>query len=218
MDQKTMERIFDPFFTTKGHAEGTGLGLSVVHGIVRNHGGAITVSSMPGAGATFEVFLPRIDQADRVEGAKAEGEELSGTGRILFVDDEEDVLFGCKQMLERLGYQLTVGRDGVEGLAAFRLDPHGFDLVITDQTMPRMTGTELSRALKLIRPQVPVILCTGLGPTAEKALQREEMELAGIREVALKPLNREELAVMIRRVLNQSEEAQGYHGEDLGHR
>ena len=207
MDQKTMERIFDPFFTTKGHAEGTGLGLSVVHGIVRNHGGAITVSSMPGAGATFEVFLPRIDQADRVEGAKAEGEELSGTGRILFVDDEEDVLFGCKQMLERLGYQVTVGRDGVEGLEAFRLDPHGFDLVITDQTMPRMTGTELSRALKLIRPQVPVILCTGLGPTAEKALQREEMELAGIREVALKPLDREELAVLIRRVLNQCEEA-----------
>ena len=218
MDQKTLERIFDPFFTTKGHAEGTGLGLSVVHGIVRNHGGAITVSSMPGAGATFEVFLPRIDQADQVQRPQTEGEDLSGTGRILFVDDEEDVVFGCRRMLERLGYQVTIGRDGLEGLELFSSDPHGFDLVITDQTMPRMNGTELSRALKLIRPGLPVILCTGLGPTAEKALQREEMELAGIREVALKPLDREELAVMIRRVLKQGGEAQGDHGEDLDHR
>lgn len=201
MDQKTMERIFDPFFTTKSHSEGTGLGLSVVHGIVRNHGGAISVSSKPGGGATFEVYLPRIDQSGTVPGVVGERADLSGSGSILFVDDEEDVVFGCKKMLERLGYQVTTGADGMQALELFRENPEGFDLVVTDQTMPRMTGTELSRELLQIRPDIPVILCTGLGAAAEKAQLKEEAEQAGIRELALKPLDREEFASTIRRVL-----------------
>jgi PAS domain S-box-containing protein len=207
MDAKTMERIFDPFFTTKGHSEGTGLGLSVVHGIVRNHGGAITVSSMPGAGAAFEVYLPRVEQISGGDSSEAQATAPRGNEKILFVDDEEDLVFAGKKMLERLGYQVVVGRDGEQALDLFREQPASFDLVITDQTMPKMTGTELTREIMQIRPDIPVILCTGLGPTAEKALQRDEAgDVSGIREVALKPLDREELAGMIRRVLNRGEE------------
>jgi len=208
MDAKTMERIFDPFFTTKGHTEGTGLGLSVVHGIVRNHGGAITVSSWPDAGATFEVLLPRIDQIWHEAAGEALAPAAGGSERILLVDDEEDVVFAGKKMLERLGYRVVVGRDGLDALSIFRECPESFDLVITDQTMPLMTGTELTRELLLIRPDIPVVLCTGLGPTAERALQREEGDVTGIREVALKPLDRKELAEIIRRVLNKDGEDQ----------
>lgn len=205
MDAKTMERIFDPFFTTKGHTEGTGLGLSVVHGIVRNHGGAITVSSKEGGGTTFDVYLPRIEHVWEDEAVEARAPSI-GSERILFVDDEEDVVFAGKKMLERLGYRVVTGRDGMEALNLFRGQPDNFDLVITDQTMPNLTGVELARELIQIRPDIPVILCTGLGPTAEKALKGEEEELAGIREVALKPLDRDELAGIIRRVLNRGEE------------
>jgi len=205
MDAKTMERIFDPFFTTKGHTEGTGLGLSVVHGIVKNHGGAITVSSKEGGGTTFDVYLPRIEHVWEDEAVEAHAPSI-GSERILFVDDEEDVVFAGKKMLERLGYHVVTGRDGLEALNLFRGQPDNFDLVITDQTMPNLTGVELARELIQIRPDIPVILCTGLGPTAEKALKGEEEELAGIREVALKPLDRDELAGIIRRVLNRSEE------------
>jgi len=206
MDAKTMERIFDPFFTTKGHTEGTGLGLSVVHGIVRNHGGAITVSSKPGAGTSFEVFLPRLEHVWKDEAVEAVASSPTGSERILFVDDEEDVVFAGRKMLERLGYQVVVARDGLEALTIFAAGPDNFDLVITDQTMPNLTGADLARELIAIRPNIPVILCTGLGPTAEKALQWEEQEISGIREVALKPLDREELAGIIRRVLNRAEE------------
>ncbi|MBJ6750867.1 hybrid sensor histidine kinase/response regulator [Geomonas anaerohicana] len=207
MDQKTMEQIFDPFFTTKGHNEGTGLGLSVVHGIVRNHGGGITVSSRPGLGATFEVFLPRIATVQKDALLQPEAASMMGTGRILFVDDEEDVVFAGKKMLERLGYQVVTGRDGMEALEIFRADPGAVDLVITDQTMPRMTGIELSRELSAVRSDLPVILCTGLGSGVDRTAQREEAEQAGVREVAFKPLDREEMTAMIRRVLSPAGEA-----------
>ncbi|MBJ6799600.1 hybrid sensor histidine kinase/response regulator [Geomonas propionica] len=207
MDQKTMEQIFDPFFTTKGHNEGTGLGLSVVHGIVRNHGGGISVSSRPGLGATFEVFLPRIAAAQKDCVLQTEAASLTGSGRILLVDDEEDVVFAGKKMLERLGYQVVTGRDGAEALEIFTADPGAVDLVITDQTMPRMTGIELSRQLVAVRSELPVILCTGLGSGVDRAQQREEAELAGVREVAYKPLDREEMAALIRRVMPPAGEA-----------
>jgi CheY-like chemotaxis protein len=121
-------------------------------------------------------------------------------------------------MLERLGYRVTTGTDGLDALNIFRAQPGEFDLVITDQTMPNLTGSELSRELMLIRPDIPVILCTGLGPTAEKALQREGEDLTGIREVALKPLDREELAGMVRRVLKRVEEEQKEYGKDSDYR
>jgi PAS domain S-box-containing protein len=212
MDAKTMERIFDPFFTTKSQAEGTGLGLSVVHGIVRNHGGAITVSSWPDTGATFEVLLPRVEQIWQDAARETPTAESGGSERILFVDDEEDVVFAGKKSLERLGYQVVIARDGLDALRIFREEPESFDLVITDQTMPAMTGTELSRELLQIRPDLPVILCTGLGSTAEKVLQCENDDLSCIREVALKPLNRKELAEIIRRVLAGAGEGQEDHG------
>jgi PAS domain S-box-containing protein len=217
MDAKTMDRIFDPFFTTKGHTEGTGLGLSVVHGIVRNHGGAITVSSKPGAGATFEVYLPRVEASWRDELEEKNPPSLRGSERILFVDDEENVVFAGQKMLERLGYRVVVGHDGLDALNIFRADPSSFDLVITDQTMPRMTGSELTRELILLRPDIPVILCTGLGPTAGQVLQHEQDEMEGIREVAMKPLDRDELAGIIRRVLSRSEQEQRNHGKDSDH-
>ncbi|MBU5614359.1 hybrid sensor histidine kinase/response regulator [Geomonas azotofigens] len=207
MDQKTMEQIFDPFFTTKGHNEGTGLGLSVVHGIVRNHGGGITVSSRPGLGATFEVFLPRTAAVQKDCLLQPEEVSVAGSGRILFVDDEEDVVFAGKKMLERLGYQVVTGRDGMEALEIFRADPGGVDLVITDQTMPRMTGIELSRELVAVRSDLPVILCTGLGSGVDRTAQREEAEQAGVREVAYKPLDREEMTAMIHRVMAPAGEA-----------
>jgi PAS domain S-box-containing protein len=203
MDQATMERIFDPFFTTKIRGEGTGLGLSVVHGIVKNHGGSITVNSEPGKGTCFHIFLPRTDDLESAPMEALQLPPLQGQERILFVDDEEDLLFAGKKMLERLGYRVEACRDGNEALTAFRLEPHGFDLVITDQTMPHMTGTELAKAILGIREDMPVILCTGFGHASHEFATREGQESLGIRELALKPFERAEMAKLIRRVLDQ---------------
>ncbi|ACM21739.1 sensor histidine kinase response regulator, GAF and PAS domain-containing [Geotalea daltonii FRC-32] len=203
MDQATMERIFDPFFTTKTRGEGTGLGLSVVHGIVKNHGGSIMVTSEPGKGASFHIFLPRTDTPETSLAETWQPPPLHGQERILFVDDEEDLLFAGKKMLERLGYQVEACRDGNEALQTFRLQPHCFDLVITDQTMPQMTGTELTRAILQIREDVPVILCTGFGHASKEFATREGQAATGIRELALKPFERAEMAKLIRRVLDQ---------------
>jgi PAS domain S-box-containing protein len=202
MDRKTMERIFDPFFTTKGHIEGTGLGLSVVHGIVKNHGGTITVNSEAGKGATFDVFLPRIDNTRTEAEGDAAASATGGSERILFVDDEEDVVFSGKRMLERLGYDVVACLDGNEALEVFRSDPQRFDLVITDQNMPNMNGTELSRKILSIRADMPVILCTGYAPGAGGSISAQDERASGIRERAMKPLDRGEMAGMIRRVLS----------------
>ncbi|KAF0219613.1 MAG: multi-sensor hybrid histidine [Geobacteraceae bacterium] len=205
MTPEVMERIFDPFFTTKGKSGGTGLGLSVIHGIVKNHGGAITVDSKPGEGATFHVYLPRIDSSREV--AKGESPILApkGSERILFVDDEEDVAFAGQKMLERFGYEVVVKNGSQEALELFRDDPNRFDLVFTDQTMPGMTGTELIKEIHCIRPDIPVILCTGLGPAASGAISQEEKKTMGIRELVLKPLDQSEMARIIRRVLDKKQ-------------
>ena len=205
MDSATMERIFDPFFTTKGHGEGTGLGLSVVHGIVKNHGGAITVNSEPGKGTSFHVFLPRIDHETEHGTIDANVSTPRGKERILFIDDEEDLVFAGKMMLERLGYEVVAKKDGGEALELFHTQPHNFDLIITDQTMPNMTGTELTREILRIRPDIPVILCTGFGHAARDFATKEGQVAAGIRELALKPLDRAEMAKIIRRVLDQQD-------------
>jgi CheY-like chemotaxis protein len=209
MDRQTMERIFDPFFTTKGHAEGTGLGLSVIHGIVRNHGGAITVESEPGNGATFDVLLPRIDSP----GVRALDEvpvpAMRGRERILLVDDETDLAKAGGKMLERLGYEVVVRSNGREALDLFRTGPDRFDLVITDQAMPGMNGMELARELTGIRADLPIILCTGFGHAPNGAFSNAEREVAGIRELALKPLDRAEMAGIIRRVLDSNQSAEG---------
>jgi PAS domain S-box-containing protein len=203
MDQKTIERIFDPFFTTKKRGEGTGLGLSVVHGIISSHGGAITVSSEPGKGTTFEVFLPAIEQlGDFLE--SSDGSAVPrGTERVLFVDDEEDLLYAGEKMLKRLGYEPVVFGNSVEALKAFRTKPDGFDLIVTDQSMPQMTGTELAREALRIRPGTPIILCSGFSADSGETITRQEAEAIGIREVLMKPLGNAEMAGIIRKILDE---------------
>lgn len=208
MDSKTMERIFDPFFTTKNHAEGTGLGLSVIHGIVKNYGGAIQVTSMPDKGATFTVYLPKIESVEE----RAQEDIPLQTGQkqehILIVDDEIDVAFSEGKMLERLGYEVTMQYDGRKALELFRVEPYRFDLVITDQAMPGMSGMELAKELTCIRADLPVILCTGFGHEQNGTLSSEARAAAGILELALKPLDRAELAAIIRRVLDNTKTAE----------
>lgn len=203
MDHKTQERIFDPFFTTKKRGEGTGLGLSVVHGIITNHGGAITVSSEPGKGTTFEVFLPAIERPGDFQ-EKLNGRAVPrGTERILFVDDEEDLLYAGARMLKRLGYESVVFRSSLEALKAFRAKPDSFDLIITDQSMPHMTGTELAREALRIRPGMPIILCSGFSPDSGETITRQQAEASGIREVQMKPLGNAEMAGIIRKILDE---------------
>ena len=153
-------RLFEPFFTTKPVGEGTGLGLSVVHGIVEGHNGAVVVKSEPGAGAVFRVYLPRVEA--NLLSASADTDKIpGGNERILLVDDEEVIVNSVRNMLELLGYQVTGLTKSQEALRRFSEDPSRFDLVISDQTMPSMTGEELGRAIKSIRPDIPIILCTG---------------------------------------------------------
>jgi PAS domain S-box-containing protein len=196
MDRTTMDHIFEPFFTTKGPGEGTGLGLAVVHGIVTSHGGAITVSSRMGKGTAFQVFLPRLET-----GATAETEVIAelpgGTERILLVDDEEPLANAVKQLLEYLGYEVKVATSSAEALLAFRRQPEDFDLVITDYTMPKMTGTDLAEQILQIRPGIPIILCTGFS----ERINEEGAKKAGICAFLMKPGNRRDIALLVRKVL-----------------
>jgi len=196
MDRETIERIFEPFFTTKEPGEGTGMGLAVVHGIVRNHGGAITVYSEVGKGSTFNVFLPRME-GDFQRETISSMDIPTGNERILLVDDEEPVLWSERKMLEDLGYKVTAKTSGTEALEVFRSQPNTFDLVITDQIMPGMTGSELSRELLRFRGNIPIILCTGFSETIDE----ERAKALGIREFAMKPFTTGEMAETIRRVL-----------------
>jgi len=202
MSSKVMERIFDPFFTTKSKAEGTGLGLSVIHGIVKQHGGNITVVSEPGGGAEFCVLLPRIDTMKPVEDSGHCGSTAAGSECILLVDDEKDLAIASQKMLSKLGYQVIVWSDPQKALEMFRFEPDRFDLVITDQTMPDMNGTELARELACIRPDIPIILCTGYDLAASGATTSDGETAAFITEIAIKPLERVEIAALIRRVLD----------------
>jgi CheY-like chemotaxis protein len=199
MTPEVLARIFDPFFTTKGQGEGAGLGLSVVHGIVKGLGGAITVSSRVEAGTTFEVYLPRARGAAGTAEPE-EGEAAGGSEQILFVDDEEMVIASVPLMLERLGYKVTALSRPVEALDLFRQDPQGWDLVITDQAMPDMTGDSLTRELLRIRPDIPVILCTGYSDS----LRENEARAAGVRAFLLKPFSIGQIATRIRSALGKA--------------
>ncbi|MCD6334697.1 MAG: response regulator [Candidatus Latescibacteria bacterium] len=198
MDRAVMERIFDPYFTTKEPNEGTGLGLSVVHGIVQSYGGVITVDSEPGKGTSFHVVLPRIDREDTPK-AETFAPLPTGNERILFIDDEEMLVEMGQEMLESLGYDVVALTNNLEALETFRAQPDRFDLVITDQTMPHKTGAELARELLRIRPDIPIILCTGFS----EIITEKQAEATGIRRFLMKPILRREMAQTIRDLLDE---------------
>ena len=212
MPSELLERIFEPYFTTKEQDEGTGLGLAVVHGIVRNHGGAILVSSVPLIGTIFHVYLPMIRKAGQQKRPAPQTSLPAGHERVLFVDDEEELVDLFRQVLTDLGYQVTAMTSGPETLRLFKENPKAFDLVITDQTMPHVTGLELAEDILKTRPDMPIILYTGFSEqvTAEKA------KAMGLKALLMKPLLGSELAKTIRRVLDKptpgdrTSQAQGF--------
>ena len=194
MDRATIDRIFEPFFTTKAPGEGTGLGLSVVHGIVRSHDGVIAVTSEPGHGTTFQIHFPVYEVRTPAFGISAVPRPLGGHQRVLVVDDEPAVARSSARILERFGYGVTFHTDPTEALAAFREHPDAFDLVISDLTMPGLSGLELAREMLALRPGLPVILTSGYvdEDTLASALS------LGVRDVLLKPVMANQLADAVR--------------------
>ncbi|MBC2704927.1 ATP-binding protein, partial [Desulfobacula sp.] len=200
MDKDVTEKIFDPFFTTKEIGKGTGMGLSVVHGIVKSMGGSIHVYSEPGKGTEFKVYFPVEKSLSEEQNIQTKKPVQGGTERILFVDDEETILIMEKKILERLGYQVTSRTSSIEALEAFRANPDTFDLVITDMAMPNMPGDKLTVELTKIRPDIPVLLCTGFSET----MSEEKAASLGINGFLLKPIVMKDLAKKIREVLGEN--------------
>ena len=192
-----LDRIFDPFFTTKDKGEGTGMGLSVVHGIVKAHGGVITVQSELGKGSTFSVFLPVIEKTVERK-AVPERPYPTGTEKILLVDDEILLVSLGKQMLQSLGYDVTTKTSSIEALDLFKAEPDRFDLVITDMAMPHLTGDELAFKISKTRPDTPVILCSGF--SYETATERAKK--MGIKAFLSKPILKKNMAETVRSVLD----------------
>lgn len=199
MPAHIMDRIFDPFFTTKAVGEGTGLGLSVVMGIIKQSGGYITVESEPGKGSTFAVYFPKVVGRAIADTPRREEVLPPGSERILFVDDEEALLELGEQLLTKLGYEVTSKVSSETALALIEENPSRFDLVITDQTLPEMTGAELAKKILAIRPNMPIILCTGFSHLVDA----ESVRTAGIRGFVMKPVTNSEIAKTIRNVLDE---------------
>ena len=198
LEPETLERMFDPFFTTKPIGQGSGMGLAMVHGIVTTHGGSISADSVQGAGTKIDVYLPTITA--QLRGAPSSHDSLThGTESILFVDDEEALVRLGKELLTQFGYTVEVRTSSVQALELFRDNPHRFDLVITDQTMPTLTGEALTRELLRIRPGLPIILCTGFSHT----MSAEKAQNLGIRAYLMKPLAIRDLASIVRHVLDE---------------
>ena len=199
MAKEVLERIFEPFFTTKNVNEGTGLGLPVVHGIVKSYDGAIAVASTPGEGTTFDIFLPRIEDSQARE---TQSSEPLGRNQevVLLVDDEEMMVDVTGQILERLGYAVVARTNSIDALETFQEKPDEFDLVITDQVMPNMTGTQLAEKLIAIRGDIPVILCSGF----PEKICPEELRNTGIKEFIAKPIGKQEIAAIVRKVLDEA--------------
>jgi CheY-like chemotaxis protein len=192
-----INRIFDPYFTTKDVHKGSGMGLAVVHGIIKNHAGFITVDSKPGKGASFFVYFPT-----NTEDATSEKEENlpvpTGVENILFIDDEKMMVTIGKKMLEMLGYTVTAIDDSIDAYETFCAHPDNFDLIITDQTMPNMTGVELAKKILSIRPDMPIILCSGYSSQIDEVKAQE----IGIKAYVTKPLMKKDFATLVREVID----------------
>jgi CheY-like chemotaxis protein len=196
MDKVTLDRLFEPFFTTKPLGQGTGLGLSVVHGIVRAHDGAIAVRSEPGQGATFDVYLPAASRLSDPGDAVAQTAAQGRGQRIMYVDDEDSLVFLVSRVLERMGYVVSGFVDPNQALQAFTAHPDDYDVVVSDLSMPGMTGFTLARSILAIRPEIPVLMTSGY----VRPQDREAAEQLGIRELILKPDTVDELGRSLERV------------------
>ena len=194
------KRIFDPYFTTKESGKGTGMGLAIIHGIVTNYGGFITCHSQLNEGSTFCVYLPFITDDNLPEIEEISDDYIyTGNEQILFIDDEKDLAEMGKKMLEELGYHVTAMTSSLEALKLFRSKQNHFDLIITDQTMPDLVGSELAYQIMKIRPDIPIILCTGF----TNLISKEEAIAMGIKAFAMKPIAMKDMAKMIRDVLDR---------------
>ncbi len=200
---ENQKRIFDPYYTTKDKGMGTGLGLAVALGIVQKHNGAITFTSEVGKGTHFYVYLPMIEKTGVEESQKEDKEESmppQGHEKILLVDDEETILLTTKEMLEYLGYHVTICKKSRDALDAFKKQPHDFDLVISDMTMPEMNGDRLAMELMEVRPDIPIILCTGYNPRIDEHTAKK----MGIKAFIFKPLTFQQLAATVRKILDEN--------------
>ncbi len=196
------EKIFEPYFTTKKKGEGTGLGLSVVHGIVISHGGHISVYSEPGQGTTFKIYFPQYEDSGTLDDIdrQVEEEPPHGTERLLVVDDEATIVDVESRILTGLGYQVTGVTSSQEAMQLFARQPEAFDLVITDMTMPKVTGLSLARQLLAMRADIPIILCTGFSETVNE----QSAKAIGIRKFIMKHIDRTGLATVTRKTLDEN--------------
>jgi CheY-like chemotaxis protein len=198
IDPLISKKLFDPYFTTKDVGKGTGMGLFVVQGIVKNHEGAVQVDSLPGQGTTVSVFFPATDdQPLETQGQSAP--LAKGTETVLVVDDEVSLVNIARAMLTPLGYKVMGTTFPHDALKLFQADPMAIDLVITDMTMPFMSGEDLARQMMKIRPLVPIVLCTGLA----RKIPREQLREMGISKCIEKPLDRGVLSSTVRQVLDR---------------
>ncbi len=200
MPADLMANIFEPYYTTKTMGKGTGLGLAVAYGLVKEHNGEITVTSTVGEGTTFTVYLPIQEETAAPEQEKIQDGDITGTERILVVDDEAPIVKLERQMFERLGYRVTTCQDSMDALDVFESDPDGFDIVITDMAMPKMTGDQLTRKLLAISPELPIIICTGYS----EQISAKKAWTMGAKGFVMKPIVKSELAQMVRKALDAS--------------
>ncbi|MEN6622887.1 MAG: PAS domain S-box protein [Smithella sp.] len=198
IDPAIIDKIFDPFFTTKRKGEGSGMGLAVVHGIVHGYGGHINVLSKPGAGTTFTIHFPVVSENLRMPKKEAQKALVRGNERIMIVDDQEYILKMMHRTLSYLGYTIVSEQNPLKAWALFQHDPSALDMIITDQTMPDLTGADMAKKMLSIRPDIPIILCTGYS----ELVSPEEAKALGIREYLMKPISINDLAQTIRNVFD----------------